>query len=196
MRSVIGVTIIGALALSSACAPKDYVKSDVALGRVVVYRNGVAYYERRARVEKEQLTVHVPADKVDDFLKSLTVLDAQTGKPFPVSFPRQDTIGSGLVDMTISLPKTGAKDVLLTYITEAPAWKPSYRVVVQDDGKVLLQGWAIVDNTSGEDWNDIWIGVGSSSAMSFRYDLWSVRTVQREVLATEERFAVAPPMGG
>ena len=40
----------------------------------------------------------------------------------------------------------------LSYVTEAPSWKPSYRVVVGKGGKVELQGWAIVDNTSGEDW--------------------------------------------
>jgi len=39
------------------------------------------------------------------------------------------------------------------------------------------------------------VGVGSSSALSFKYDLWSVRQVQREQLQTEERFAIAPPTG-
>jgi hypothetical protein len=57
----------------------------------------------------------------------------------------------------------------------------------------MLEGWAIVDNTSGEDWKDVKVGVGSSSALSFRYDLWSVRTVERELLQIDEQFAVAPP---
>jgi hypothetical protein len=83
----------------------------------------------------------------------------------------------------------------LTYVTESPSWKPSYRVVVGDKGKVKLEGWAIVDNTSGEDWKGVKVGVGSSSALSFKYDLWSVRQVQRETLAAEEKFAVAPPTG-
>ncbi len=184
-----------------ACAHRpDYVEvKDVALGRVVVYRNGVAYYERRATVEGDELTVQVPQDKVDDFLKSLTVVDAASGKPLPVSFPTQPEARGGVVEMAIQLPKRkipGKTDLLLTYITEAPAWKPSYRVVVEPDGKVLLQGWAVVDNTSGEDWNNIYVGVGSSSALSFRYDLWSIRSVHREMLAGEDRFAVAPPMGG
>src|SRR5690606_721675 len=73
--------------------------------------------------------------------------------------------------------------------------KPSYRVVVGDQGKVMLEGWAIVDNTSGEDWKDVRVGVGSSSALSFRYDLWSVRQVQRTTLQDAEQFAVAPPTG-
>ena len=49
---------------------------------------------------------------------------------------------------------------MLTYVTESPAWKPSYRVVVGDKGKVMLEGWAIVDNTSGEDWKGVLVGVG------------------------------------
>ena len=176
----------------------SYVESDdSALGRVVVYRNGIAYFERRAQVQGDQLTLKVPLDKVDDFLKSLTVADAKTGDPFPVSFPTRGAAGAdGNVDMVIQLPSGGDHDLVLSYITEAPAWKPSYRLVVGDDGKVKVQGWAIVDNTSGEDWNKVRLGVGSSSALSFRYDLRTVHTVHRETLRNRQRFAAAPPRGG
>jgi hypothetical protein len=177
---------------------KTFVKVDqVALGKVVVYRNGVAFYERRATVQGGKLTVSVPRDRVDDFLKSLTVVDAKTQKPLPVSFPRQQSETGAFLDMTLDVPMAKnpgeTADVLLTYVTEAPVWKPSYRIAVGAKGKVMIEGWAIVDNTSGEDWNDVTVGVGSSSALSFRYDLWSVRTVQRETLQADEQFAVAPP---
>ncbi len=180
------------------CGPKhaSFVKVDnVALGRVVVYRNGVAFYERRATVSGGTLTVSVPRDRVDDFLKSLTVVDAITGKPLPVSIPREQSNDGPYLVMKLQLPSKDKAEVVLTYVTESPAWKPSYRVVVGDKGKVMIEGWAIVDNTSGEDWKGVLVGVGSSSALSFKYDLWSVRTVQRETLAAEERFAVAPPTG-
>ncbi len=180
------------------CGPRhaSFVKVDnVALGRVVVYRNGVAFYERRATVTGGTLTVSVPRDRVDDFLKSLTVVDALSGKPLPVSIPRQQADGGNYLVMKLQLPTKDKADVVLTYVTESPSWKPSYRVVVGDKGKVMLEGWAIVDNTSGEDWKGVKIGVGSSSALSFKYDLWSVRQVQRETLAAEEKFAIAPPTG-
>ena len=195
--------LTGLCGLLPACGRSSYVATDdAALGRVVVYRNGVAYYERRAAVDGDSLTLSVPADKIDDFLKSLTVADARTGKPLPVSFPGAGTpaSGSGTVDMTITLPLAAdgerVRNVVLTYVTEAPAWKPSYRVVLDQQGKVGLEGWAIVDNTSGEDWNSVKVGVGSSSALAFRYDLKSVRLVHRDMLQSEERFAVAPPTGG
>jgi len=174
----------------------SYVESDTALGRVVVYRNGIAFYERRATVTNNTLQLTVPRDKVNDFLKSLTVADAKTGEPLPVSYPTRGATRGSDVDMTIQLPPAARRDVILTYITEAPAWKPSYRLVIGEDGNVKVQGWAIVDNTSGEDWNKVNVGVGSSSAMSFKYDLRSVRKVYRETLESEKRFAVAPPRGG
>jgi len=165
------------------------------LGRVVVYRNGVAFYERRARIEDGKLEVHVPRDRVDDFLKSLTVVDPATRQPLSVAIPRKEADDGSYLTMLLETPDRKQADVLLTYVTEAPAWKPSYRVVVGDKGKVMLEGWAIVDNVSGEDWKGVLVGVGASSALSFRYDLWSVRQIDRDLLAGEEKFAIAPPTG-
>ena len=165
------------------------------LGRVVVYRNGVAFYERHATVEDGRLTVHVPRDRVDDFLKSLTVVDPITRKPLAVTIPRKEADTGSYLAMTLETPDVAHAEVLLTYVTEAPAWKPSYRVVVGDKGKVMLEGWAIVDNTTTEDWKGVLIGVGASSALAFRYDLWSVRQIDRDLLQGEDRFAIAPPTG-
>jgi hypothetical protein len=170
-----------------------------ALGRVVVYRNGVAFYERHATAVDGRLVVRVPRERVDDFLKSLTVVDPATGKPLAVSIPRSEhDDGNGrdrYLTMTLEADRHAPTDVLLRYITDAPAWRPSYRVVVGDKGKLELEGWAIVDNLSGEDWKDVLVGVGASSALSFRYDLWSVHHVDRSLLQGDETFAIAPPTG-
>lgn len=185
--------------IGCGAATTSYVRADpTTLGRVVVYRNGVAYFERTARVQGSELTLAVPADKVDDFLKSLSVVDARTGQPTPVSYPTTpgaETTGTGLIDMKIDLPGKTPHDLRLSYVTEAPAWKPSYRVTIDDPKKIDLVGWAIVDNTSGEDWKDVRLGVGASSAMSFRFDLRSVRVVERETLQSNDLFALAPPVG-
>ncbi|MDQ3365601.1 MAG: carboxypeptidase regulatory-like domain-containing protein [Myxococcota bacterium] len=165
------------------------------LGRVVIYRNGVAFYERNARVEDGRVTVRVPRDRVDDFLKSLTIVDRVTKQPLSVTIPRKEASDGSYLTMTLETPGQQRADVLLTYVTEAPAWKPSYRIVVGSGGKVMLEGWAIVDNTTSEDWKGVLVGVGASSALAFRYDLWSVRQIDRDLLAGEERFAIAPPTG-
>lgn len=188
---------LGLLAFTTGCSSTtSYVKSDTTLGRVVVYRNGVAYYERHARVQGDTLSLAVPGDKVDDFLKSLTVVDAKTGKPAPVSYPTGTHGAGGTIDMKIDLPKGQAHDLKLSYVTEAPSWKPSYRLTIDKANKVSLQAWAIVDNTSGEDWEKVQLGVGASSALSFRFDLRSIRTVTRETLRSTDLFALAPPTGG
>ncbi len=185
------------VALSLGCASQTtFVKSETALGRVVVYRNGVAYFERTAHVEEDTLHIAVPGDKIDDFLKSLTVVDVRTGEPTPVSYPTNRVYGNELAQMEIKLGGAAPHDVKLTYVTEAPSWKSSYRIVLGDKGKVTLQAWAIIDNTSGEDWESVKLGVGSSSALSFRFDLQSVRLVQRDTLQQDNMFAMAPPTGG
>ena len=180
----------------AACAatPKHIAVDNAVLGRVVIYRNGVAFYARTAKVYDGRVSVKVPRDRVDDFLKSLTVADPITRKPIAVAIPRQEADDGSYLTMTLetSEPHT---EVLLTYVTESPAWKPSYRVVLGDGNKVMLESWAIVDNVSGEDWNGVKIGVGASSALSFRYDLWSVRHIDRDLLQGEDRFAIAPPTG-
>ena len=97
--------------------------------------------------------------------------------------------------MRLGLSTPTTHRLKLSYVTEAPSWKPSYRVMLDKGGKVNLEAWAIVDNTSGEDWNQVRLGVGSSSALSFRFDLQSIRLVERETLQPNSLIAIAPPMG-
>jgi hypothetical protein len=171
------------------------VEGDAALGRVILYRSGVAYFERHAHVKDGKLVLYVPAERVDDFLKSLTIRDRKTGRSVPVSFPTQVNQGD-MVQLTIELPDDGPRDLAISYVTESPAWKPSYRVELDKNGKGRLEAWAVVDNISGEDWNQVMIGVGSTSALSFKYDLHSVRQVEREIVSDAPRLALAPPTGG
>ncbi len=178
---------------STAAVPPPIV-SKASLGSVVIYRNGVAFFERRLPPGEKELKLRVPEPRVDDFLKSLTIVDEKTGETMPVSYPTVDRDG-GDVEMTIKLPQ-GHHGLKITYVTESPAWKPSYRLVLGKDGKAKLQAWAVVDNVSGEDWKNVRVGVGSTSALSFRYDLHSVRTVERETLSAGSLLAVAPPTGG
>lgn len=193
------IALVMLLALSSAACSAGFgqrpVKSDAELGRVIVYRSGVAYFERHARVVDGKLVLSVPAERVDDFLKSLTIRDVKSGKSLPVSFPTRVVHGD-MVELGIELPKEAARDIAITYVTESPAWKPSYRVELDKDGRARLEAWAVVDNVSGEDWEKVTVGVGSTSALSFKYDLHSVRFVERETLDEGPALALAPPTGG
>jgi hypothetical protein len=49
------------------------------------------------------------------------------------------------------------RDVFVSYISEVPVWKSTYRIILREKAGAhpRLQGWAIVDNTIGEDWKDV-----------------------------------------
>ncbi len=194
VRVLFIATALAAFAQGCARPQAPVVVPEAPLGRVVVYRNGVAYFERHARVDGE-LTLKVPRGRVDDFLKSLTVTDANDGSPLAISYATPRETAGTFVEMEIELPP-GPREVRITYVTESPAWKPSYRVVLGDDDSAALQSWAVVDNVSGEAWDKVRVGVGSTSALSFRYDLHSVRMVERETIDHGNRLAQAPPTGG
>src|SRR5678815_1275725 len=89
------------------------IKTEAALGKVVVYRNGVAYFERRALVTDGELRLTVPVDRVDDFLKSLKVVDAKTGESLPVSFKTMEA-SSSETEMVITVPGKKARELLVT----------------------------------------------------------------------------------
>ena len=59
----------------------------LALDRVVLYRSGIGYFERRGEVDGDALILKVRKDQVNDLLKSLTVVDAGSGKALSVSMP-------------------------------------------------------------------------------------------------------------
>lgn len=193
-KLLLAVAIAGAALTSGCAATVKPVETKSQLGSVIVYRNGVAYFERYAGANEKQVSLRVPTEKVDDFLSSLSIIDLDSGEALPVSYPTVETF-DGYVEMSIALPETHGR-LKVSYVTESPAWKPSYRIVLEDQGKARLQGWAVVDNVSGEHWKNVKVGVGSTSALTFRYDLHSVRLVERQMLTTGEPLAHAPPTGG
>lgn len=271
------------------------VQGDLGLDAVVLYRNGIGYFERSGTVNGDTLSIKVRKDQVDDLLKSLTVVNRE-GKVVSVSMPldpaswsraalatlqpgygnlpnvlsamagtdiivhtnsgnringrivmveevvnepgsasgenssryggggleetrdhkltvmagnrmhvvrlsqmRGFTIkdgdlamqlqrtldaaaGEGMfeqVEVQIHLNDARSHDLMISYVVAAPMWKPTYRVVLADDGPSLLQGWAVVDNVSGEDWRDVELSLTSGSPIAFRYNLKTPRTVGR-----------------
>ncbi|HZH30263.1 MAG TPA: hypothetical protein VEY11_05830 [Pyrinomonadaceae bacterium] len=61
----------------------------------------------------------------------------------------------------------GAREMLVSYTVAAPIWKTTYRVVLDTAGKPFFQGWAIVDNVSEEDWNEVQLSLISGTPVSF-----------------------------
>ena len=59
-------------------------------------------------------------------------------------------------------------------------------------GEPTLEGWAIVDNTSGDDWNNVRLAVVSGKPVSFITQLYEPRYVQRPFAELAENQAAAP----
>lgn len=291
----------------SGCAtsgrmPGSATDSPLALQRVVLYRNGVGYFERSGSIEGRTLRLRVRKDQVNDLLKSLVVVDA-SGRVLGVSLPLDpqswhqaalaaltpgngklaevldalrgteidvvadgrrvvgrivmvermepigdehggipilsrpagsepgepfedhrltlldgDTLhvvrlsqienlilrdgdiamqlhrhldasaGEGMfqqVVLEVRLDGDARHDLALSYVVAAPLWKPTYRVVLDDKqpGRALLQAWAVVDNTSGESWQDVQLSLTSGAPLAFRYDLHTPRDAERPDLS-------------
>ncbi|MDQ3297571.1 MAG: DUF4139 domain-containing protein [Myxococcota bacterium] len=294
------VLCMALLGVTGACggARKPYTTTGGALqlSKVVLYRNGVGYFERGGHVDGNLLTIRVRKDQVNDLLKSLTVVERSGGRAVSISMPldprswanaaiatlgpgsgslaevldklrgtavtlrtRDDSVsgrvliveaiqpdgspapregkpedgeqdykvtlidnerlhvvrlsrvvgitihnedislqfkrsldataGEGMfqqVDVTIRLAGKSRHDLLVSYVVGAPMWKPTYRVVLPENGKgqALLQGWAVVDNTTGEDWTNVKLSLTSGAPIAFRYDLHTPRDVVRTDLSS------------
>ena len=94
--------------------------------------------------------------------------------------------------MTISTAGDGERDLLVSYISEVPVWKSTYRIVVRKDGKPLLQGWAIVDNTVGEDWKNVELSLVAGAPQSFVQELSQPYYSRRPEVPLPENAMLTP----
>ncbi len=301
----LGSTLPLLLAAVAACQPSrsaelpETPRSALPITRVVLYQNGVGYFEREGTLEGNRLTLQVRPSQINDLLKSLTIVDRSSGRALSVSLPLEKSAdqalselpeqvrhASGLLELLtvfrgarvevsggfgtvegrviglenipdrvpsedepvaprwrltlseadgelrvlpldevhsltildqalavgldrsldVSLKEGDWKPVSITvrftgedehplkasYVVEMPRWKPAYRVVLSDD-KPLLQGWAVVDNVSGEDWTNVKLSLVAGTPVSFIYDLHSSQFVQRTDLSPQRVTAAPPP---
>ena len=75
----------------------------------------------------------------------------------------------------------GPRDVMVGYVHETPVWKTSYRLVMPEKAgdRLTLQGWAIVENTTEEDWEDVRLSLVAGQPVSFTMDLYEPVYVTR-----------------
>jgi hypothetical protein len=63
----------------------------------------------------------------------------------------------------------GQRQLQVSYISEVPVWKSTYRIVFPREAgsNATLQGWAVVDNTVGVDWNNVQLSLVAGAPQSF-----------------------------
>jgi len=83
--------------------------------------------------------------------------------------------------LTLSLPGSGRRDVSISYIIPSPVWKISYRLDL-GASRPLFQGWAIVDNDSDNDWNNVELSLVAGRPSSFIQNLYPPYYVWRPIM--------------
>ena len=87
---------------------------------------------------------------------------------------------------------TGKRRVRIGYILESPVWKTSYRLVLGDAASHLLQGWAMVENTSDTDWRSVVLTLVSGRPITFTMDLYQPLYIQRPEVQMELYQSLRP----
>jgi len=150
------------------------------LQRVILYQNGIGYFERAGHVHGETLKLSFGAGELDDVLKTLTVIDRLGAGVATVDVP---TLGEKDKTIALGVRMSAGRvhDVKVSYAVPTPTWKAAYRVVLDDkaDAKSLIQGWAMVNNVSQEDWAGVRLTLATGAPLSFVHDLHTPSYVKR-----------------
>jgi len=86
---------------------------------------------------------------------------------------------------------SGKREISFGYVQEAPVWKTSYRLELSK-GKPWLQAWAIVENTSENDWQGVQLSLAGGQPIAFIQDLYTPLYAQRPVVQMQHMSAMAP----
>ena len=92
----------------------------------------------------------------------------------------------------IDLQGAAAREIVASYMTPSAVWKSAYRLIFGPQTEPMLEGWAIVDNTSGDDWNNVKLSVVSGRPISFITQLYEPRYVTRPLMELAENRPAGP----
>ncbi|MFO0890757.1 MAG: hypothetical protein U0790_16630 [Isosphaeraceae bacterium] len=88
----------------------------------------------------------------------------------------------------------GTRRLRVAYNVAAPVWKATYRLILGEEGQPpMIQGWAVVDNTQDEDWENVQLSLVAGLPVSFVHDLYTPRYIRRPVVEVKETTGVLPP---
>ena len=110
--------------------------------------------------------------------------------------------------LTLAADGSGARTIRVSYISEVPVWKSTYRIVFPPESvsdaatdtsasplrpaPAILQGWAVVDNTVGSDWDNVQLSLVAGAPQSFTEPLSQPIYTTRPSVAVPEAADVAP----
>jgi len=103
---------------------------------------------------------------------------------------RADTVKS----VDLSFRGEGARQAVVAYVHEMPVWKTSYRLILPDEtgGEPTIQGWAIVENTTDSDWQDVRLSLVAGQPVGFTMDLYQPLFIPRPEVPVPVIRGLAP----
>ena len=223
-RSDAALAMTVALFVCAGCARgPDIASPELPLRRVVVYRNGVGYFERGGEVEGEQVSFKMRQRMVGDFLATLAIVErggsSLKAASFPLEVDKNDPVAQDprfgrmleawdhpgeppkapdpsserLRKVRLSLDGK-EHDLAVGYVAATPLWRPSYRVVVGKGG-ADLQVWGIVQNLSGEDWKNVELTLVAGAPIAFESTLGEAFTPTRPIITDTGEIIAQVPEG-
>jgi hypothetical protein len=87
--------------------------------------------------------------------------------------------------VSITFDGTGNRQTRVAYLTETPVWKTTYRLVLDENKAPYLQGWAIVENQTPQDWRNVKLSLVSGRPISFTMDLYQPLYNPRPLVQSE-----------
>jgi hypothetical protein len=96
--------------------------------------------------------------------------------------------------LELSARGQGKRTIRVAYIVEAPVWKASYRLTLGDAAapRSALQGWATVENLSGQDWKEVELTLVSGRPVAFHQALYEAYYVARPEIPVEVAGRLMP----
>jgi hypothetical protein len=94
--------------------------------------------------------------------------------------------------ITVTSEGEGQREMVISYTIAAPIWKTTYRVVLDPEGKPFFQGWAVVDNVSEEDWQDVSLSLVSGTPVSFIQPIQNPLYRYRPIVPIPQDLSLSP----
>jgi hypothetical protein len=90
---------------------------------------------------------------------------------------------------------SGSAALSLGYIAEAPVWRASYRLLLEDTQKsAMIQGFALIHNDTDEAWHGVNLELVNGRPRSFLYPLAAPRYARRELVTPEVSLSTVPQL--
>lgn len=197
MRSLAAFSLVAAMTASLAGCGGSLAQGpspELRLRHIVLYQNGLGYFERTGVLQSDRITLQFREREVDDVLKSVVFVEDGLGpkdRPstvtarLPQNTSREDPEAPTSIELVLS-PMT-SRPVSIAYAVPTAAWKATYRLILPPEGEkgdpaVLLQAWALIDNVGDEDWNGVKITLATGAPLSYSSDLRSPTMIERPEL--------------